>query len=79
MSLPRKHFQALADIIRDEAEHATKNCPPGLYRDGRLDASDTLKHALADFCSQHNPNFDLARFLAACEPSATQHNATPKE
>ena len=67
MSLSRKHFQALADITRDARSAATQ--PPF---NNATDALDAVQQSLADFCSQHNPNFDRARFLAACEPSTSK-------
>lgn len=77
MSLSRKHFQALADIIAEAARTADSYRDNGpdfaAYATARMGSVQHIKHALADFCASHNPNFDRARFLAACEPS------TPKE
>lgn len=72
MSLSRKHFQALADIVRDAYANADSYRPHGGnwegYATARTDAVASIAQALADFCGQHNPNFDRARFLDACQP-----------
>ncbi len=72
MSLSRKHFQALADIVREQRAKIRANacCPvPDDADMGADDCLDEMRDALAYFCADHNPNFDRARFLAACEPS----------
>lgn len=81
MSLSRKHFQALAEIIAgigkdiDDRRHeaslvGTTECDA--FNDGSDETLEDVKHALADFCGNHNPNFDRALFLAACEPKPSK-------
>lgn len=56
--LTKRHFESLAAIIRKEVDAApTKGGALTHYRIGE---------ALADFCAEHNPGFDRARFLSAC-------------
>jgi len=54
MSMSRKHFQALADIV---AEYAEGGEGVGVER---------LAHDLATFCREQNPHFDRDRFMRAC-------------
>lgn len=68
MSLSRKHFIALAKIVRELREHATLNVHGTDHTRGMLAACDIVADDLARFCAPHNPSFDRARFLAACEP-----------
>lgn len=53
--------------FRDARSAATE--PPF---NNATDALDAVQQSLADFCASHNPNFDRARFLAACEPSTSK-------
>lgn len=69
MSLSRKHFQALADIVR--AAYVPENGEETANVGYNLAVSD-MADALADFCAQHNPNFDRARFLDACQPKPSK-------
>jgi hypothetical protein len=62
MSLSRKHFNALAKMVRHTAENG-----------GSVSAA-TLAHELADFCAAENPAFDRARFLAACLEGTKQEH-----
>jgi len=52
MSLSRKHFNELAEIIRVS----------GLGMPDHIE----LARRMASFCAQHNPRFDYDRFMAAC-------------
>ena len=53
MSLTRKHFIELARIVHEE------KLPECLRK--------SIAEKLADFCAEHNPNFDREKFLKACE------------
>jgi hypothetical protein len=57
--LTRKHFKALASIL---AEHA--NCAPDLDL-----CVQGIREDIASYCARENPNFDRARFMAACQGS----------
>lgn len=69
MSLSRKHFQALADDIRVETQSARTIMVGDFERTGMLNAISGMKWEIARMLEKTNPNFDRARFLAACEPS----------
>lgn len=57
MAMSKRHFEALARIVRDsDATYAGKNGS----------ASYTLACKLADFCETENPAFDRERFMKAC-------------
>lgn len=70
MSLSRKHFKALADIITNARALATDDLvtQDPAHVAGYRQALAFMERDIADFCADHNPNFDRARFLAACEP-----------
>lgn len=57
--MSRKHFEALAKEIREE--YLASECEPAAR-----DAICALAGRIARVCSDHNPNFDDTRFLAAC-------------
>ncbi len=59
MSLTRKHFIELAEIVRGGVDIRDNDC---------VDCIGYLADKLADFCAVHNPNFDREKFLTACEP-----------
>ena len=50
--LTRKHFEALAAEIRQIPDRVVR---------------EQAAHAMARVCRQFNPNFDMSRFLAACD------------
>lgn len=54
--MSRKHFQALAAMVKDTFEAAE------ITTVGR----DQLAARLADFCAEQNERFDRNKFLAAC-------------
>lgn len=56
--MTRKHFKALADALA-----ATRPDPTFLPE---RDQWETTRDAVASTCRSFNPNFDRARFLAAC-------------
>lgn len=58
--MTRKHFEALAAMVRDLA--STTADPTQAVDIAVRDHADTL----AKFCATQNPNFDRARFLKAC-------------
>ena len=55
--LTRKHFEAIAEIIRSDK---------GMYEDGE-NMRQLIARELASLCEQENPNFDRQRFLDACK------------
>jgi hypothetical protein len=64
MSLSRKHYCAVAAIIAD-AEDSIKG-EDDISR-GRWLANEHMAAQLADYFASDNPQFDRARFLAACK------------
>lgn len=59
--LTRKHFEALAAIIRRENEKLDN----GQQADPRT-TLNVIANKLADLCASENPNFDRDRFGRAC-------------
>ena len=55
--LTRKHFEAIAEIIRTDK---------GFYDDGE-NMRQLIARELAGLCAQENPRFDYGRFLDACD------------
>ena len=53
MSLTRKHFNALADIVNDQ-------------RKSECVCTVRLANAIADFCEQENPRFNRDAFIEGC-------------
>lgn len=54
--MTRKHFQAIADVLRFATErHAGDPC-----------TRDQIAREMADFLATQNPNFKRTRFLDAC-------------
>lgn len=59
--MTKKHFEALAAALYDVRRDW------GGDRDvERREQSNDDAYAIADVCARFNPNFDRARFLAAC-------------
>lgn len=78
MAMSRRQFQKIADAIRAESEDIARDyadaevrgtTEPFDHLEGRDRTLERLTSALADVCAGENPNFDRARFLAACQPS----------
>ena len=63
-SMPRKHFQAIADAMQNARMHyiAANNVDAASFRLALRAAA----HELADSLRQFNPAFDKAKFLKAC-------------
>ena len=61
--MTKKHFEALAAAVRAEVEGWDTEQEKGRHA---VEALAFMASALADVCAQFNPNFDRARFLAAC-------------
>lgn len=58
MSLTKKHFILLAEIVRGGVDIRDNDC---------VACIGYLADKLADFCAVHNPNFNREKFLKACE------------
>jgi hypothetical protein len=56
MSMTKKHFNAIAEIVKT----AIENNP------GAKGTISAMGYKLATLCENDNPNFDLGRFLTAC-------------
>jgi hypothetical protein len=68
MSLSRKHYCAVAAILKAAHTEATIELEAGSpFRAGFIGATHRLTNELACFFGDDNPNFDRARFLAACK------------
>lgn len=72
MSISKRDFAAIADVLRHEREQAAAathdagtatTLTAAAYARHRLDEA---ARALASYCAGQNPRFDRARFLAAC-------------
>lgn len=57
--MSRKHYKMIADTIRKNLKYATKNV-------GEAMVIETLAVELCIDFAGDNPNFDQAKFLAAC-------------
>lgn len=62
--MTKKHFIALADVIRQFGERQRKADSTALIRTNGLLTTDLLTQALADFCASQNPRFQRGRWLA---------------
>jgi len=60
--MTRKHFEAMADAISAEKLLATQSG----YGAARLDTLLSTTKRLATVFKQSNPQFNTARFMAAC-------------
>lgn len=56
--MTRKHFEAIARVVRVNGEFHTNEHAKDLHKD--------IAQGLASVFANFNPNFDRARFLAAC-------------
>ena len=61
MSMTKKHYMMIAKAISARAKWA--NDTGNLYREGAI---ELVAKDLADQFALDNPNFDRAKFLAAC-------------
>jgi len=61
MSLSRKHFQDLANILAQSRPSETRVSDPEYF------LWNQLRRDLAVFCTRHNSRFDRQRFFAATE------------
>jgi hypothetical protein len=66
MSLSRKHYCAVAAIIANECERAPKQATE-IFARGRIAGASNVAADIADYFASDNPQFDRARFLAACK------------
>lgn len=64
MAMSRKHFQAIADAVKDSQVATWGDAETQRFR---------LADNLADVCAAENGRFDRGRFLAACNvPEANE-------
>ena len=61
--MTKKHFQAIASILKDEVEINSGGRPIDIG--ARLSAKE-IAQKMADYFKSENANFDRARFLSAC-------------
>ena len=64
--MTRRHFNAIAAIIRETIEAAPLESLTNDEAGGRRIAACAIARDLATVCASTNPNFDRARFLSAC-------------
>lgn len=64
MSLSRKHYQAIADIIKDQL--VLSQPLSDQQDDGAVVAVNDLAIQLSNYFKADNSNFDRFRFLEAC-------------
>jgi hypothetical protein len=58
--MSRKHFEALAEVVRNLRQEAARH-------DSDWICIDAVASALAKMAYQFNPRFDRMRFLRACK------------
>jgi len=72
MAMSKRHFEKLAEIIRDAYANADSYRESGgaweSYATARGDAVSSMAQAIADMCQGENDRFDRNRFLDACQP-----------
>ena len=61
MSLSKKDFEGLAVIVANESAQSRGTATPAGI------VLDRIADKIANFCAQQNPNFNRAKFLAACQ------------
>lgn len=73
--MTKRHFEAIAAMIRERLATLTTPCVHGAERCGcvpafaaidRMDELETIAENLALLCYQQNPRFSRTRFLKAC-------------
>jgi len=64
MTMQRRHFELIAQILRDEGQHQGASSPD--YQGGRRQAVLDIATRFARDLSHTNPQFDRNRFLKAC-------------
>jgi hypothetical protein len=66
--MTKKHFEALAAAMQmgKPMIHGERGETGWTLETGRLQQWERDVFALGDVCARFNPNFDRARFLAAC-------------
>ena len=73
MSLSRKNYEAVAEIVADQSAYFADLSEHPANVDlviGGQRATSEIATALASYFAADNPNFDRARFLAACNVEA---------
>ena len=66
--MTRKHFQLIADVLRDVLIHHMENTKLGSVADiAYVVALSDVAEAMADALATTNPNFKRQRFLNATE------------
>lgn len=62
--MTRKHFEAIATVLRQENAHLAQGNVPDYAGQRTL---SSLAYSLADAFEDDNPRFDRQRFIAACQ------------
>lgn len=65
MVISRRHFDALARILRRVRETTTAEERDAARRDAAEDAIGRIEAGLVYFCEAENPTFDRAKFRVA--------------
>lgn len=60
--MTRKHFQALAKALHKLKLDSIDRSGPNMVEC----SFDDVANCIANVCETHNPNFDRARFIEAC-------------
>ena len=63
--MTKRHFEAIAQTLRDEFEATLPSADPAFIRGAAYALEETAK-SLADYFARINPNFDRDKFLTAC-------------
>ena len=67
--MTKKHFEAIAKVLRETPATITFDDEGGVPRPGRTICARTLAVELADAFALDNPRFDKGRFLNAANPN----------
>lgn len=67
MSMTKKDFEAIARAIQNDRKHWSAARGYDMAEiEGALSALSSVGESIATYCQQANPQFNRARFLAAC-------------
>ena len=63
MSMTRKHFEAIAQLMR----YAKRDAVVSDYYRGWEECRYIMAKGMAEICQEDSPNFNWKRFIEACE------------